>query len=540
MAPQVKHSHAHEQGLPGTVVLKAQEGDDTAYGQAIFPIPSSDPNDPLNWPEWKKNAILVCLCLYSFLGNWAIVGPSVYIVLFAQQFGVSVTRASDLISYSNLAFGFTSYVLVPAYLKVGRRPVLLVSQIIFCVFLLVAANCNTFSSFMAARVLHSIGSGVCEALPVQLVNDIFFLHERGRKLGYYTVCLSLGSTAPFFAGYMLNAGLGFPTFFYVTFAFAAFCTVLCFFIVEESMFVRNPALVSKSVTNVNAPVNESVDEKNSQKGSSSDSQLEAAAAVPERKTYLQQLKPWSFISDVNIVPFLWRPFTYLLVPACLWVILIYGIEIGIGAFAYSYTFPILIQAPPYNWSQINSGLISLANLAGYLTAAPLSFIIDRYPAWRTRKNGGIREAEMRLPVLIPACFIGPAGMLLYGFAAAKQLHWFAYFAGAFMSNFSAFFYFTVSLAYATDSYSANLSEMLVIMNLGKQAISFGLSLDLLSWILKNGYKVILGGAFTSVLLFVHIWIFPFILWGKKIRVLTNSGPLARLHKRSIQVEGETH
>ena len=39
---------------------------------------------------------------------------------------------------------------------------------------------------MAARVIHAFGSGVCEALPVQLVNDIFFLHERGKRLGYYT------------------------------------------------------------------------------------------------------------------------------------------------------------------------------------------------------------------------------------------------------------------------------------------------------------------------------------------------------------------
>lgn len=39
---------------------------------------------------------------------------------------------------------------------------------------------------MAARVIHGFGSGVCEALPVQLVNDIFFLHERGKRLGYYT------------------------------------------------------------------------------------------------------------------------------------------------------------------------------------------------------------------------------------------------------------------------------------------------------------------------------------------------------------------
>lgn len=39
---------------------------------------------------------------------------------------------------------------------------------------------------MVARVVHGFGSGVCEALPVQLVNDIFYLHERGTRLGIYT------------------------------------------------------------------------------------------------------------------------------------------------------------------------------------------------------------------------------------------------------------------------------------------------------------------------------------------------------------------
>lgn len=39
---------------------------------------------------------------------------------------------------------------------------------------------------MTARIIHAFGSGVCEALPVQLVNDIFFLHERGQRIGYYT------------------------------------------------------------------------------------------------------------------------------------------------------------------------------------------------------------------------------------------------------------------------------------------------------------------------------------------------------------------
>ncbi|KAK1818019.1 Allantoinase [Friedmanniomyces endolithicus] len=48
MAPHLVHSHAHEGDIPGTVDLRAAEGDDTAYGQALFPVPAEDPNDP--WP----------------------------------------------------------------------------------------------------------------------------------------------------------------------------------------------------------------------------------------------------------------------------------------------------------------------------------------------------------------------------------------------------------------------------------------------------------------------------------------------------------
>jgi hypothetical protein len=46
MAKEI-HSHAHEEVIPGTVNLKAVEGDDTYSGQAVFPVPSS-PFSPLN------------------------------------------------------------------------------------------------------------------------------------------------------------------------------------------------------------------------------------------------------------------------------------------------------------------------------------------------------------------------------------------------------------------------------------------------------------------------------------------------------------
>lgn len=40
-------SHVHAGDIPGTVDQRTVEGDDTAYGQALYPVPTEDRNDPL-------------------------------------------------------------------------------------------------------------------------------------------------------------------------------------------------------------------------------------------------------------------------------------------------------------------------------------------------------------------------------------------------------------------------------------------------------------------------------------------------------------
>jgi hypothetical protein len=50
--------------------------------------------------------ILIICSFYSFLANAALIGPSPYIDLWAEEFGISPTDASQLVSYPNLAFGF--------------------------------------------------------------------------------------------------------------------------------------------------------------------------------------------------------------------------------------------------------------------------------------------------------------------------------------------------------------------------------------------------------------------------------------------------
>ena len=152
--------------------------------------------------------------------------------------------------------------------------------------------------------------------------------------------------------------------------------------------------------------------------------------VPPRRSYLATLKPWSGINhDEHFFLTIARSFSYFLVPSVLWVVTSFGIYIGLGALVFNYTFPIKITAPPYNWPQENSGLIALGNLIGYGLAVPLTWTSDRLAAYLTRRNDGIREAEMRLAVLIPAGIIAPCGLIVYGLTAQRNLHWVGYFAG---------------------------------------------------------------------------------------------------------------
>ena len=142
---------------------------------------------------------------------------------------------------------------------------------------------------------------------------------------------------------------------------------------------------------------------------------------------------------------------------------------------------------------------------------------------------------MRLPVLLIPMLIAPAGLIVYGLTAQHNLHWFGYFAGVAMDQWGSYFYFSFTLAYAVDSYYANTSEMLVAMNLGKQAISFGMGFSLLDWILKDGFATVIAGIFCAVLLVNNLMVIVFMIWGKRIRRYMAGSWLGQLHRKTRTV-----
>jgi hypothetical protein len=165
------------------------------------------------------------------------------------------------------------------------------------------------------------------------------VHERGNKLGYYTVCLCWGSTGPLYAGYMLAGGYSWRLYFYVESAFAAALLILAFLFVEETTYKRdtpNPPSTPSDDSEQKVFSQEEVEKNNIPA-----EKVEVQTLVPPRRTFMSTLKPWSAINhDEEFFMTIIRSFTYFLVPSVLWVVTSFGIYIGLGALVFNYTFPI--------------------------------------------------------------------------------------------------------------------------------------------------------------------------------------------------------
>jgi len=78
----------------------------------------------------------------------------------------------------------------------------------------------------------------------------------------------------------------------------------------------------------------------------------------------------------------------------------------------------------YGFAAWQSGLCFIAGLLFTLCGIYGGGVFSDWVAdYFTKRNGGIREPEMRLPALMLGLIASPVGLLLYGFGIEHKLHW---------------------------------------------------------------------------------------------------------------------
>jgi len=102
--------------------------------------------------------------------------------------------------------------------------------------------------------------------------------------------------------------------------------------------------------------------------------------------------------------------------------LMMGLQFGLLYIALS-TFSTL-WTERYKQSPTASGLHYLAIVTGYMVALQVGgWATDVIWARLKKKNAGETRAEYRVPMLVPGAILVPMGLVWYGWAAEKRLHW---------------------------------------------------------------------------------------------------------------------
>lgn len=105
--------------------------------------------------------------------------------LFAEAFSLSATQLPLITGVTVIVLGFSNFIAVPCSKVLGRRAVALGFGVLFLVSCIWQAVATSYGSFLASRVINGIAAAPSETLMVQVIADIFFLHERGFWMGIY-------------------------------------------------------------------------------------------------------------------------------------------------------------------------------------------------------------------------------------------------------------------------------------------------------------------------------------------------------------------
>ncbi|CAM1502017.1 Fc.00g040010.m01.CDS01 [Cosmosporella sp. VM-42] len=206
----------------------------------LEPQPEDSVNDPLNWPSWRRDLALLSLGFYCMVGGGTTPIIAAGFTDVAHTYDVEVETVALTTGLYMMGLGIGSVIASPTAILYGKRPVYLVSAVLFIGTSLWAAWSPTFNSLLAARVFQGIAVSPVECLPSATIAEIFFLHERAFRIGIYTLLLLGGKNLVPLVSAAIIGRFGWRWVFWIVAMVVAACFFLLFLFVPETFWDRTP------------------------------------------------------------------------------------------------------------------------------------------------------------------------------------------------------------------------------------------------------------------------------------------------------------
>ncbi|KAH8706980.1 major facilitator superfamily domain-containing protein [Phaeosphaeriaceae sp. PMI808] len=518
--------------VPGTEIMN----DDGTAKKTLVPQPSSDPQDPLNWSTPWKLMVMASQWIFTWISVTGALSIAPMFPLLGKEFHLNNNQLSMLTGITVITLGFANFIIVPLSNIFGRRAISLVFSILIMLTCIWQALATSHRSLLAARAMNGLVCATSESIPVQMIADVFFLHERGLWTGVYFTGYFLGAfLGPVMAG-NIGGHHGWKSFFWLETALSAFAIVLIAITFPETKYQRNNdvKVLTRAVNSV-APHQTEKLASHTATQDSEQSSLDTHPLVkgrPSRAQFMPFQKPdprWK----IFIIRDTWTPIKVFFNPIILWAGLMLAGPADLVLF-FNITESPVLAAPPYNLKPSQVGYTNFAFVVGALiglaTAGPYS---DWVAARATRKNGGVREAEMRLPALWFYMIITMLSLILGASAYQYQWAWGHIVVWGYgLAGLSVTTVPTICIAYAIDCYKPISGEIMVVATVCKNFIAFSYSY----WVFDLAHASKDGWITPAMVIFactVGPALFAFPLYyglGKRIRRWTKDSDVHRMEE----------
>ncbi|PCD27009.1 hypothetical protein AU210_013427 [Fusarium oxysporum f. sp. radicis-cucumerinum] len=487
----------------------------------LVPQPSTtDPSDPLRWSKAKKWIVFLNGVFYAFMGS--VTGPimAAGMIPLTQKFGVSLQKLTYANGATLICQGVGNLFWMPFAIKFGRRPVYLLSNLLMgvaCIWLGIASN-TTYIPFVIGRAFLGLFEAPIESIVPTTITDTFFLHERGAMVSIYGLSVLSGNElGPLFSALIIQY-LSMAWAFYIVAMFIGFNCLTMFFFMAETKYMNSRFSTSLEIVEQVQPDPRKICAENIEdirRGSCNDSETQPSG--PQKDSYLKELLPFRKADpEISLLKVFLRPFALVCYPTVLWASMTYGVSLGWNVIIGSTVAQLFGEQ--YGFDSQAQGLVFLSLFAGSIVGAWLcGSVSDSCANYLTRKNGGIREPEMRLPTMCMGTLLLLFGTLMAGLTYHYHSHWAGPVIGLGVLTAGAQIGVSLSMSYALDCHKELSVELMVTIASLKSLMAWIWTWVINDWIVSSSMLTVFM-IIAAINVAVHLTTIGLYLRGKNIRI----------------------
>ncbi|KAF2191159.1 MFS general substrate transporter [Zopfia rhizophila CBS 207.26] len=404
--------------------------DDEAAGQdtnLVWWDGDNDPENPMNWPKWKKTLNLSVVFLLCFVSPFASSSFVPAILDIMAEFGTNNSYlAGFAVGVYVLGFAVGPLVIGPLSEVYGRVIMYHVCNSIFVLFNILCGFSYNLNFLAAMRFFAGVGGSHVFALAPATIADMVEPHRRGSMMALVAMGLQLGPAVGPIVGSYLNYAKGWAWIFFMIAIIGGVCMMAGLVVFSETYA---PILLEREVRGLR--------ERNGNEKFRS----KLDTGIPHRKLFLTaMLRPLHML---------------LLSPNVFLVSLLTAVGYGYMYLMFS-TFPAVFTTI-YDWPSRSVGVVYLGTAVGNLLGICLGGITSDV-IMKKRAAAADTKPENRL---IPMIFLWPLvsiGLFIYGWGIEKEVHWFVPVLGTAVFGFGSMATILSASTYLVDAYTIHAAS----------------------------------------------------------------------------------